>query len=345
MLGHMTKRRRVDDGTAVSTGIATDDKGPRDDEEDTVAITTMLNHPCGVAEDRDGNILVADNSNRRIRKITPHGLVSTLAGTGEEGYRDGEGTTVAMFAEPIDIAVDGDGNIVVADLSNHCVRKITPQGLVSTLAGTGEGGHRDGEGTLAQFKYPSGITVDGDGNVFVADSVNHRVRKITPRGIVSTLAGTGEEGHRDGEGNVAQFNFPSGIAVDGDGNAIVADQNNNRIRKITPHGLVSTLAGTGEEGHRDGEGITFAQFDSPRGVAVDGDGNVIVNDIYNHCIRKITPQGLVSTLLADTGEEAHQEGDGGASPAQFGCPVAVAVNGNGKVIVADSQNHCICRVI
>jgi sugar lactone lactonase YvrE len=145
--------------------------------------------------------------------------------------------------------------------------------------------------------------VDGDGNVIVADPNSHRIRKITPQGQVSTLAGTGEQGHRDGEGTVAQFFCPMGVALDGDGNVIVADSSNDRIRKITPQGYVSTLAGTGVRGHRDGEG-TDAQYFYPREVAVDGNGNVIVADLYNHCIRKITSQGHVSTL-AGTGVAGH----------------------------------------
>jgi DNA-binding beta-propeller fold protein YncE len=195
---------------------------------------------------------------------------------------------------PGEIAVDGDGNIFVADGITNRICKVTPQGLVSTLAGTGERGNRDGEGTVAQFRYPSRVAVDGDGNIIVADCHNHLIRKIMPQGLVSTLAGTSEEGHRDEEGTVAWFNFPSGIAVDEDGNVIVAGSNNESIRKITPQGLVFTIAGTGEEGHRDGEG-TVAQFNSPCGIAVHGDGNSIVADSGNRRIRMTTPQGLVST--------------------------------------------------
>jgi DNA-binding beta-propeller fold protein YncE len=183
--------------------------------------------------DGDGNVIVADTGNHRIRKITPQGHVSTLAGTGIIGHRDGEGN-VAQFFHPVRVAVDGDGNVIVADMGNHRIRKITPQGRVSTLAGSGENAYRDGKGTNAQFNYPLGIAVDGDGNVIVADTGNHRTRKITPKGHVSSLAGTGMIGHRNGEGTVAQLNYPFGVAVDGDGNVVVADRNNHRIRKITP---------------------------------------------------------------------------------------------------------------
>jgi DNA-binding beta-propeller fold protein YncE len=152
----------------------------------------------------------------------------------------------------------------------------------------GEIGHRDGEGTFPHFSSLSGIAVDEDGNIIVADTANHRIRKITPQGQVSTLAGTSILGYRHGERIVAQFNYPYGIAVDGGDNVVVAEMNNHRIRKIIPHGQVSTLAGTGEEGHRDGEG-TVAQFNGTCGFAVDRGGNIGVADQENYCIRKITP--------------------------------------------------------
>jgi sugar lactone lactonase YvrE len=163
-------------------------------------------------------------SSRNKRQRT-NNEVSTLAGTGVKGYQDGEGT-VAQFKTPLGLALDGDGNVIVADTENHRIRKITQKGHVSTLAGTGVEGYQDGQGSVAQFKIPCGIAVDGEGNVFVADTSDHRIRKITPQGHVSTLAGTGEEGQRDGEGTVAQFNNSRGVAVDGDGNVFVADSGN-----------------------------------------------------------------------------------------------------------------------
>jgi DNA-binding beta-propeller fold protein YncE len=257
---------------------------------------------------------------------------------------------VAQFNLPIGVAMDDDGNVIVADAWSHRICKITQQGEVSTLAGTDVGGHQDGEGTVAQFRWPSGVAVDGGGNVIVADNHNHRIRKITPHGRVSTLAGTGEWGHRDGEGTIAQFNWPRGVAVDGGGNVIVTDMFNHRIRKITQQGHVSTLAGTGSEGYQDGEG-SIAQFDYPRGVSVDGDGNVIVTDERTYRVRKITPQGHVSTL-ASTGKAGHRD-----RVMRWG--IAVDEGGNvivtdnhrihkitprGHVIVSDAWNQCILRM-
>jgi DNA-binding beta-propeller fold protein YncE len=244
---------------------------------------------------------VADKGNHRIRKITPQGHVSILAGTGEEGYRDGEGT-VAQFMYPGALAVDGGGNIIVADQGNHRVRRITPQGQVSTLAGTGEQGYIDGEGTVAQlFYYPTGIAVDRGGNVIVAEGWQHyRIRKITPQGHVSTLAEISEEGDDDIDDGDAHFEDPSGVAVDGDGNVIVAEAENNRIGKITPQGHVSTLAGSEEYDHADGNRLASAYFSGPRGVAVDENGHIIVADTGNHCISRVISDGVTPLLMASS---------------------------------------------
>jgi sugar lactone lactonase YvrE len=247
--------------------------------------------------DGDGSIVVADTSNHRIRKITSQGHVSTLAGTGVKGHRDGEGA-VALFDQPCGVAVAGDSNVIVADTSNHRILKITPQGHVSTLAGTEVKGHRDGEGTTALFNYPSDVTVDRDSNVIVADTSNNCIRNITSQGHVSTLAGIGVQGHRDGEGIVDKFYHPYGVAVDGDGSIIVADQRNHRIRKITPQGHVSTLVGTDKRGRRDGDSVTAsAQFYHSRIVAVDQNGNVIVADMENHCIRCVACNDVTPLMV------------------------------------------------
>jgi len=182
--------------------------------------------------DSSGNVYVADLYNHRIRKITPAGVVSTFAGTGSAGHADGTGTE-AQFNLPYGVAVDSSGNVYVGDLDNHRIRKITPAGVVSTLAGSTEG-FADGTGTETRFSYPGRVAVDSSDNVFVADSGNHRIRRITPAGVVSTFAGTGIRGHADGTATTAQFNYPTGVAVDSSGNVYVADFSNHRIRKITP---------------------------------------------------------------------------------------------------------------
>jgi sugar lactone lactonase YvrE len=263
---------------------------------DGAGAAAQFHNPYGVAVDGEGSFIIADYSNHRVRKITRDGTVSTLAGSGSEGFADGAGAA-AQFNGPIGVAVDGEGNIIITDFSNHRVRKITPDGTVSTLAGSGTRGFADGAGAAAQFNDPLGVAVDGGGSIIIADNGNHRVRKISPDGTVSTLAGSGSRGFADGAGTAAQFNCTCGVAVDGQGSIIIADNGNQRVRNITPDGTVSTLAGSGWAGFADGAGAA-AQFNDPYGIAVDGEGSIIIADNDNKRVRKITPDGTVSTLFA-----------------------------------------------
>jgi streptogramin lyase len=258
---------------------------------DGTGSAARFQYPSGVAVDASGNVYVADTYNHTIRKITPAGAVTTLAGTaGLSGSADGTGSA-ARFWYPYGVAVDGSGNVYVADTRNYTIRKITPAGVVTTLAGTaGARGSADGTGSAARFANPYGVAVDGSGNVYVADTDNDTIRKITPAGVVTTLAGTaGSVGSADGTGSAARFYFPEGVAVDASGNVYVADSYNSTIRKITPAGVVTTLAGTaGASGSADGTG-SAARFSGPRGVAVDGSGNLYVADTLNDTIRKSVP--------------------------------------------------------
>ena len=232
--------------------------------------------------DKYGNIFIADRDNHAIRKIDVNGLVSTVAGTGVAGYVDGPGAE-AKFSQPIDVAVDANGVLYVADNSNHKIRKITPEGVVSTLAG-GAAGFIDGDVATALFRNPSGVAVDGAGNVYVADRLNHRIRKIDiTSGQVSTIAGAGTAGSRDGLVGEAQFNGPYGVDVDVDGSVIVADLGNNKIRMIVD-GTVTTVAGS-STGFLDGAGV-ISKLASPTDVAVF-DGVIYVADLGNHRIRKV----------------------------------------------------------
>ena len=293
--------------------------------------------PSDVAVDGSGNVYVADTSNSTIRKISPSGVVSTLAGLAGSpwGSTDGIGSA-ARFFEPMGVAVDGSGNVFVADTSNCTIRKIiAATGQVSTLAGlAGSCRSADGTGSTARFLFPGGVAADSSGYVYVADGGNKTIRKITPSGDVSTLAGlAGLPGSVDGTGSAARFGYPTGVAVDGAGNAYVADAGNNTIRMVTPAGVVSTLAGlAGVAGSVDGTG-SAARFNFPAGVAVDGSGNVYVGDTYNSTIRKITPVGVVSTLAGLAGNWGTVDGTG--STARFNRPRGVAVDGSGNVYVAD----------
>ena len=222
-----------------------------------------------------------------IRKVTPGGVVTTLAGlAGSSGSADGMGSA-ARFSGPCGVAVDSAGNVYVADEGNNTIRKVTPGGVVTTLAGlAGSSGSADGTGSAARFNMPYGVAVDSAGNVYVADSYNDTIRKVTAGGVVTTLAGlAGSSGSADGTGSAAQFDLPMGVAVDSAGNVYVGDCENSTIRKVTAGGVVTTLAGQpGSSGNNDGVG-SAARFYGPRGVAVDSAGKVYVADLWNNTIR------------------------------------------------------------
>ena len=241
--------------------------------------------PVGLAITFNGELVVADTYNNRIRKITTAADVSTLAGNDTIGFKDGTGKA-AEFASPFGVAADAVGNVYVADTYNYSIRKITPAGEVTTLAGNGSYGYQDGTGSAARFSFPSGLAVDEAGYVYVADKNNHRIRRISPAGEVVTLAGDGTPGFKDDTGPLAKFNFPFGVAAGAHGHIFVTDGSNNRIREISPTGLVITIAGNGDEGSKNGVG-TNATFRFPYGIAVDGTGNIYVGDGGNFLIRKL----------------------------------------------------------
>ena len=276
---------------------------------------------------------------------TNRGVVTTLAGTaGISGSTDGTGAA-ARFFYPYGVAVDSSDNVYVADSDNHTIRKITPGGVVTTLAGTaGSRGNIDATGAVARFNTPIGVAVDSSDNVYVADADNQTIRKITPGGVVTTLAGTaGSFGSTDGTGAAARFFYPYGVAVDSSNNVYVADIGNQTIRKITALGVVTTLAGTaGSSGSTDGPGTTTALFNRPSSVAVDSSDNVYVADTYNNTIRKITPGGVVTTLAGTAGSSGSDDGTGAA--ARFYTPRGVAVDSRGNVYVADTYNHTIRKI-
>ncbi len=254
---------------------------------DGTGSAALFNGPRGVAVDAVGNVYVADTDNDTIREITPAGVVTTLAGSpGQSGSTDGTGSA-ARFDGPNGVAVDAAGNLYVTDLLNYTIRKITPAGVVTTMAGSpGQDGITDGTGSAVRFDEPVGIAVDAAGNVYVGDADS--IREITPAGVVTTLAGSGQRGSADGIGSAAQFSDPEGLSVDAAGNVYVADLGNETIRKITPAGVVTTLAGSpGQRAGIDGTG-SAARFDGPDGVAVDAAGNVYVADGFGETIRELS---------------------------------------------------------
>ena len=254
----------------------------------------------GLAVDMNGCLIVSESGDYGcIRKVALDGQVSTVAGDpgGDLGWEDGQGTA-ARFDVPGAVAMDCDGSVLVAGgADQHCIRKVAPDGTVSTLAGShDEGGSTDGPSHLARFYDPRGVAMDVEGNVFVADYHNHSIRKIARGGVVSTLAGSayGVSGHADGAGGAARFDYPCSVAVDIDGTIVVADNGNHCIRKVTPEGVVSTLAGPtdGSRGSADGPANSSARFYEPVGVAIDENGNVLVADRGNKAFRLITHTGL-----------------------------------------------------
>ncbi|MCL2011264.1 MAG: hypothetical protein FWG75_00540 [Cystobacterineae bacterium] len=284
--------------------------------------------PVGLAIGAEGKLFVADHNNYGIREISPEGHVELFVG-------------LNTADTPLDIAVDLQNNLYVVNSSRHLIQKITPTGEVSTFAG-GTQGFADGQGSSARFNFNNsgGITIDAAGNLFVADTDNHRIRQITPEGEVSTFAGSGIAGSIDGEAALAEFDSPGGIAIDLTGNLWVADAGNHRIRKITPEGEVSTLAGS-TQGFANGRGSN-ARFSSPWGIAIDMAGNLFVADADNHRIRKITPEGVVSTFA---GSGISGLLDGGPTLARFDLPAGLTMDMEGNLYVADSFNHCIRKII
>jgi len=269
---------------------------------------------------------------------------TTLAGqAGVNGSTDETGVK-ALFHLPSGIAVDMAGDLYVADTGNNTIRKITSAGVVSTVAGlAGASGGTDGTGSNVRFWTPFGVALDSAGNVYVADTLNNTIRKITPLGAVSTLAGlSGNPGRADGIGIRARFRNPWGVAVDSANNVYVADTSNDTIRKITPAGVVTTLAGrAGNSGSTDGIGDK-ARFNNPFGLAVDNASNVYVADTANNTIRKIAPDGMVSTLAGLPGSLGSADGIG--DNARFWNPQGLAVDRAENVYVADTQNRTIRKI-
>ena len=306
---------------------------------DATGILASFNNPGGLAVDASGNIYVADQSNHKIRMITPAGVVTTFAGSGTPTSIDGTGTA-ASFNLPSGIAIDGAGNLYVAECYNHAIRMITPAGVVTTFAGSGVVGSTDGTGTTASFNYPTDITIDATGDLYVSDLNNHKIRKITPAGVVTTFAGSGLNGSADGTGTAASFYQPLGICSDLSGNIYVADYSNNKIRKITPAGVVTTIAGSGAYGGADGQG-TSASFAFPYDVAVDASGNLFVTQNAG-MIRKISVSNMVTThagFYSTTGSL-----DGPASTATFYWPQGIAIDVAGNLFITEQGNHTVRQI-
>lgn len=349
---------------------------------DGMGAAARFHSPLGVAVDAAGTVYIADANNNQIRALTPEGVVTTLAGATTAGSADGVGAA-ARFSYPVAVGVDPSGNVIVSDDGNNTIRKVTPAGLVTTLAGApAHVGLADGLGPAARFNHPTGVAVDGTGNVFVADALNKAVRKIAPDGSTKTFfqpdSSIGDLGSvaLDPFGNVfvavslgrgvrkysadgtavlfvangavgsadasTGFKGVAGIAVDFNGNVFVADSGNHAIRRVTPGGVLSTIAGSlGSPGSADGTG-SAARFNTPGGLTIDAAGNLYVADTMNCTIRKITPASVVTTLAGALGVPGSADGTGSA--ASFLYPRAIAADAAGNLYVADSDNATVRKV-
>lgn len=260
-------------------------------------------------------------------------VVSLIAGYGSSGYLDSSVSTSAKFARPISITQDSNGNIFVSDCDNNRIRKISPNGVVSTFAGSGSKGGSNAYGTSASFYYPKGIAIDSADVLYIADSFNNKIRKISTSGLVSTLAGSGSIGSYNGQGITATFYNPNALVVDSVGNVYVSDTSNHKIRKVDKSGIVSNFAGSGTNGYYDGSS-SFAQFKEPQGIAIDSAGILYVADVGNCVIRKISKTGTVSTLTG--GGTCYYNYDYKTlSFAYFYNPMGLAINSAGEIFVAD----------
>jgi sugar lactone lactonase YvrE len=296
--------------------------------QDGTGADAAFDAPRGIAIDRAGTIYIADTRNNTIRKISSGGVVTTLAGTaGTEGFANGAGAA-ARFNEPFGVAVDDAGNVYVADASNNAIRKITADGVVTTVAGGGGPGTADGQGTVAKLDEPRGICIDSTGTLYIADYDNHTIRKITSSGVVSTIAGQADvPGNADGVGTAASFRGPMGIAVDSAGVVYVADSGNRAIRRIAQNGAVTTLT------------LTGTGLSEPRGIVVAASGTILVADYGSHSIRSISSSGAVTTYAGAV--ESPGTADGAATAARFHYPSSLALSSDGSIYVADTENDTI----
>jgi uncharacterized protein YjiK len=318
------------------------------------ATSARLRDPQGVAVDAAGNLYIADSSNNRVRKVSASGTITTIAGTGSPGFfGNGLPGTRAFLYGPSGVAVDTAGNLYIADSSNNRVRKVSTSGTITTVAGNGSSGHwgDGGTATNAGLASPWGVAVDAAGNLYIADSDNHRVRKVSMSGTITTIAGTGSYGFSGdgGPATNASLAFPTGVAVDAAGNVYIADSDNHRVRKVSMSGTITTVAGSGPTGYSgggysgDGGPATGATLNNPYGVAVDTSGSLYIADTYNSRVRKVSTSGTITTIAGSTTQGL--SGDGGpATDAGLAFPYGVAVDSAGNVYIADTDNHRVRKV-
>ena len=332
----MTNSKKISSWLAVLTligfGISVD---PHQILTETPQVSGVLNPALS---DYEVTRLESGGIEQQVRATEAKWRIDTMAG-GAVG--DNGPALQARLYDPDGMAVDGFGNLYIADTENHRIRRVNPSGIITTVAGTGETGFSgdNGPAVRARLYYPRGVAVDAAGNLFIGDAYNHRIRRVDPSGIITTIVGTGEPGF-SGDGGpavAAQLLGPQGVAADGAGNLYVADSVNFRIRRVDPSGMIITIAGTGKQGYSgDGGPATGARLNVPEGVAVDAAGNLFIGDAYNHRIRRVDPSGTITTI-AGTGKQGYS-GDGGpAIAARISGPSGLTVDGNGNLYFSGSE--------
>jgi sugar lactone lactonase YvrE len=355
--GHFSYQWQFD-GTNLTDGIITTvaGDGSRGYSGDGGAATKAeLYYPNGVAVDASGNLFIADVDNSVIRELGTDGIITTVAGNGTQGSSgDGGPATKAELLSPAGVAVDAFGNLFIADRASQRIRKVTTDGIITTVAGNGTQGYSGdgGPATKAELLSPAGVAVDAFGNLFIADTWNQRIRKVGTNGIITTVAGDGYTnlswlGGYSGDGGRAtnaELNVPSGVAVDGSGNLFIADSSNSRVRKVGTNGIITTVAGGGPNYPGDGGAATNAELNAPTGVAVDASGNLFIADTFWERIREVGTDGIVTTVVGN-GSTGYSGDSGAATDAELWWPADVAVDASGDLFIADTYNMRVRKVM
>jgi len=346
--------RMVNTAGIITTVAGNNNLGAGYNGDGIAATAAQLNNPTGIAVDGSGNIYIADENNQVIREVSG-GIISTIAGTPDSNSYSGDGgpATSAILSNPVGVAVDGSGNIYIADAGNQIIREITG-GIINTIAGIPDssgGGGDGGPATAAKLTGPASIAIDGAGNIYIADQYNQLIRKVSSSGIITTVAGNIVNIGYRGDGGLAtsvpvRLHGPHGVAKDASGNIYIADATNNVIREVNTAGIISTIAGNDQYGAGDagdGGSATHATLNNPVDVAVDASGNIYIADQNNNTIRKVS--GGIITTIAGTPTVAGYSGDGGpATAAQLDKPMGVALDGSGNIYIADYLNNLVRKI-